>query len=137
MKSQEIAISHLFKVAESRKDPPEAFSNIRVNIGDTLVTPGRASGGSFLDSATLNKWLIAISWGARLIQMKSQEIAISHLFKVAESRKDPPEARPGVTKVSPMLTRMLENYRDLISGGSFLDSATLNKWLIAISWDFI
>ncbi|KAJ5559577.1 hypothetical protein N7513_001976 [Penicillium frequentans] len=56
-----------------------------------------------------------ITLGARLIQMKSQEIAISHLFKVAESRKDPPEARPGVTKVSPMLTRVLENYRDLIT----------------------
>ncbi|KAJ5508052.1 hypothetical protein N7527_010195 [Penicillium freii] len=56
-----------------------------------------------------------ITLGARLIQMKSQEIAISHLFKVAESRKDPPEARPSVTKVSPMLTRVLENCRDLIT----------------------
>ncbi|KAJ5154999.1 uncharacterized protein N7500_010438 [Penicillium coprophilum] len=56
-----------------------------------------------------------ITLGARLIQMKSQELAISHLFRVAESRKNPLEVRPSVTKASPMLTSMLANCQDLIT----------------------
>ncbi|OQD75670.1 hypothetical protein PENDEC_c006G04360 [Penicillium decumbens] len=56
-----------------------------------------------------------ITLGARLIRIKSREISLSHMFKATESRKDPAKARPIFTKLSPILSRVLKDCRDLIT----------------------
>ncbi|KAJ5144090.1 uncharacterized protein N7515_002877 [Penicillium bovifimosum] len=57
-----------------------------------------------------------ITLRARLIQIKSREIAFSLVFKVAESRKDRAETRPALA-LSPnsVLPQMLKDCRDLIT----------------------
>ncbi|KAJ5422986.1 hypothetical protein N7445_011094 [Penicillium cf. griseofulvum] len=56
-----------------------------------------------------------ITLGARLIHIKTREVMFSHMLKLIESRKSPAHAQLTSTKLSSILTPVLEDCRDLIT----------------------